>query len=178
MQYMSFKELSPELRDNAWRLVEESFPLAERRSLQRHCQAMDDPEFFAEVVMDQNALIAIVFYWIYDEKYCFVEHLASVAHVRGKGYGAQIMEHIKTKAEIVLLEIEPPVDEITVRRKGFYQRAGFVLNDNYLHIHPTYSPLTKPIELKVMSYPRALDQQEFLRFRDYSLNHILKYVDQ
>lgn len=176
MEFIDSKVADENLRCQAWELIEKSFPPEERRPLKQHIEALADPAFHAEIVTDNNQFIGVVCYWLYDNVYFFGEHLATNPELRGSGYGARIMRNLIDKGHIMLLEIEPPVDEITIRRRNFYERLGFVVND-YLHIHPSYRPSTSEHELVVMSYPRTITQQEFDRFRDYSLNHILTYVE-
>lgn len=176
MEFIDSKIADEDLRRQAWQLVENSFPLEEQRPLDQHIKALSDSAFHAEIITDNERFIGILFYWVYDDNYCFGEHLATNPELRGGGYGAKIMRHLMDKGYITILEIEPPVDEITIRRRNFYERLGFQLND-YKHIHPSYRPTTSAHELKVMSYPRQITPQEFARFRDYSLNHILTYVE-
>jgi hypothetical protein len=42
-----------------------------------------------------------------------------------------------TLHNLVILEIDPPVDSFSIRRKDFYLRLGFHEN-NYQHYHPAY----------------------------------------
>ena len=66
----------------------------------------------------------------------------------------------------VVLEIDPPVDEIARRRQGFYQRCGFAVNP-YPHVHPPYRPEYPGHELVVLSSPRALTPAEYGAFACY-----------
>jgi hypothetical protein len=65
----------------------------------------------------------------------------------------------------VILEIDPPVDELAVRRKRFYQRLGFKTN-SYAHLlHLPYREQFPPHELAVMSYPKYLTEMEYQTFQ-------------
>ena len=66
----------------------------------------------------------------------------------------------------MVLEIDPPVDEIARRRQGFYQRCGFAVNP-YPHVHPPYRPEYPGHELVVLSSPRALPPAEYGAFACY-----------
>lgn len=177
MKLVDTKTLPSEMIDRAWALLEDSFPLNEQRSLEQHIRAMDDSAFHADAIVDGELFVGILFYWVYNDSYLFVEHLAIDPTLRSGGYGKRIMEILLTKGYITILEIDPPEDEISVRRQKFYERLGFVMNP-YLHIHPSYRPTTSPHRLIVMSHPRAISEQEFNEFREYSLGHVLSYVDQ
>lgn len=160
----------------AWELYENSFPLCERRSLDHHIKAVDDNAFYPMVITENGEFIGILFYWLYNDKYCYVEHLATSPEKRCGGYGAKIMKKLQELGYITLLEIEPQVDELTTRRRGFYERQDFVMND-HLHIHPSYRPTTSPHKLEVMSYPREITNEEFLCFRRFLLDNVLHYAD-
>lgn len=45
--------------------------------------------------------------------------------MRGRGYGAQALSLLGERKKTVILEIDPPNDEVSVRRKAFYERAGY-----------------------------------------------------
>ncbi len=53
----------------------------------------------------------------------------------------------------VLLEVEPPVDEITRRRVAFYQSHGLLLRDEVPYIQPPYSPGLPPVPMCIMTSP-------------------------
>ena len=45
--------------------------------------------------------------------------------MRGRGYGAQALSLLGERKKTVILEIDPPNDEVSARRKAFYERAGY-----------------------------------------------------
>ncbi len=59
------------------------------------------------------------------------------------------------KGKTVLLEIDPPVDEISLRRETFYERCGYRANI-HPHVHPPYRAGFPGHELVVMSRPEKL----------------------
>lgn len=44
--------------------------------------------------------------------------------LRGQRYGSRALSMLPNDRPVIL-EIDPPVDEIAIRRKGFYERCGF-----------------------------------------------------
>ncbi len=72
----------------------------------------------------------------------------------------------KEKRKTIILEIDPPVDEKSKRRMGFYERVGFLPN-SFDHIHPPYHNGIKGHELVVMSYPDKLSISEYDLFFQY-----------
>lgn len=174
MRLINTDLVSQEIRLKAWELSESSFPLCERRPHSEHLRALQDPAFHADIIMDDELFIGIIFYWIYDEKYLYVEHLATDSSLRSKGYGNRAMELLLNMGYVTILEIDPPIDEISIRRRGFYERLGFAMSD-HRHIHPSYRSQTEPHELKMMSFPYRISDQEFERFRDYLLHNVMIY---
>ena len=76
----------------------------------------------------------------------------------------------------VILEIDPPEDEISVRRQHFYQRLGFVANP-YTYIHPSFRRPFHPHRLVLMSYPEALTYEEARGFADFIRERVLRYSE-
>ena len=73
----------------------------------------------------------------------------------------------------LVLEIDQPIDDISIRRKSFYTRVGYKEN-NFNHIHPPYSKLNKGHSLSVMSYPDLLTEIEYDNFNSYLKNRVMK----
>ena len=85
---------------------------------------------------------------------------------RGLGIGTKLVQDILSEAgnHPVILEVEPPVDKVTKRRVGFYERLGFVLN-LYPHYQPPLNLTTDMVELKIMSSFKALEEEEQKAYR-------------
>lgn len=176
MKLIETSAVGEPIRTAAWALIESSFPLCEQRPIKQHMLALQDPAFHADIIIEDDKFIGTLFYWIYDLKYCYVEYLATDPSLRGGGYGKLAMELLLDKGYVTILEIDPPIDEISIRRKGFYERLGFTMNP-YKYTHPSYRSSTKPHKLKIMSYPATITPEEFARFHEYAMNHVLSYVE-
>ena len=74
-----------------------------------------------------------------------------------------------------MLEIDPPVDTVSKKRKAFYQRLGFVVSDKE-HIHPSYRNETEAHPLVIMSYPE-LTNEIYHSFQDNLTNQIMQYSE-
>lgn len=83
--------------------------------------------------------------------------------LRGQGLGSRALALLGSCGKTVILEIDPPVDAVSVRRRQFYERAGFVANP-YHHVHPPYHREHAGHELVVMSRPSALTQAQYDAF--------------
>lgn len=115
-------------------LYQISFPLHEQREHASQIEILTNPEYHFDVVRDGDTFVGEVLYWnIGNARY--IEHFCVLPAMRNKHYGQKILAALQNTP--LILEIDPPVDEISIRRKGFYERCGFVAN-SYVHIHPAY----------------------------------------
>ena len=75
-------------------------------------------------------------------------------------------ELLTEKGKAVILEIDQPIDEQSMRRKGFYERCEFVEN-SYVHIHPPYHRGNQVHELILMTFPKEISEGMYESFREY-----------
>lgn len=162
--------------DEGWReamdLYQAAFPAKERRSEEDTVRALSDPEFHACSVWLEGRFAALLFYWQNGEL-TYGEFLAVRPELRGQNIGARIMEWFLRQGDVIL-EIEPPVDELTCRRRGFYERLGFVVND-YHYIHPSYGNPLDPHQLVLMSHRRTLSRPEAEKLARYVRERVMFY---
>ena len=64
------------------------------------------------------------------------------------------------------VEIDPPEDPVSRRRKGFYEGLGLVSNP-WPHIHPPYRLEFSGHALEVMTFPGGWDEGQYRRFARY-----------
>ena len=95
--------------------------------------------------------------------------------MRNRNYGQKALELLSRNEKAVILEIDPPVDAVSIHRKGFYERNGFVENP-YAHIHPPYHQGNVGHTLVVMSFPASITQTAYDDFKHYLDNHVMKDV--
>ena len=75
----------------------------------------------------------------------------------------------------IILEIDPPKDEISVRRRGFYERNGFKLND-FEHFAPAYTSGGSDFELKIMTYPGKISKELYDDFYEFLCAKVKMYI--
>ena len=85
------------------------------------------------------------------------------------------IEHFCVLPKTLMLEIDPPKDDISKRRKGFYERSGFTENE-FPHIHPPYHKGNKGHELVLMTCPKKASQDVFDGFSRYLKEKVMKNV--
>lgn len=129
---------------------------------------LSDEEYYFSLIYDEAVFVGLVLYWE-TEDFIYVEHFCILPELRNKKYGQTVLELLGQRGKTVILEIDPPVDMISVRRKGFYERSGFVEN-SYSHIHPPYHEGNTGHKLVVMSFPDKITQTEYDFFKHH-LDH-------
>lgn len=156
-------DASHRLFHEAWELYEQSFPLEERRPLDWQLDIMSHANYHFELILQEDALVGILLWWSFEEVR-YIEHFATVPALRGRGYGKLILEAFTGRStRPVLLEVEPPHEEIQRRRIRFYEQSGFILNDHYYQ-QPPYHPGQQPLTLLIMTYPAAISAETVAHF--------------
>ena len=89
---------------------------------------------------------------------------------------SRTLEELGRDGKTVVLEIDPPVDDISIRRRHFYERLGFVANP-YEYIHPSFRKPFTPHQLILMSYPGPLTYDEARGFADFVRETVLGYSE-
>ena len=148
-----------------------SFPLFEQRTPQQQSDAFADPRYHLLAWHEERRLMAYISYW--DLGHClYVEHFAVEQAQRGQGTGSEVLRQFCSQAKTaVVLEIDPPVDEVSRKRLRFYEHLGFRHN-THSHLHPAYRQEYAPHRLHIMSYPRHITAEEYGRF-NLDLQHIV-----
>ena len=148
-----------------------SFPLHEQRELPSQERILLDREYHFCLVCDQSVFIGLVLYWETDDA-IYIEHLCILPELRNKKYGEQVLSALKARHKTVILEIDPPADSVSERRKGFYERCGFVENPYRLG-HPPYHRGNSGHSLVVMTYPKPISPKEYRAFNEYLCGKIM-----
>ncbi|MDL2309213.1 GNAT family N-acetyltransferase [Bacteroidales bacterium OttesenSCG-928-B11] len=151
--------------DSFYDLMERSFPATERRSKDDAFLIFTSVPCYQKIGLKKDGkVIALLAYWLFDEC-CFIDHLAVEESLRGQGIGKDLMTYFlqEVKATIVL-EVEPPNDDITRKRIIFYENFGFHLN-TFPYTQPSMQPGQPEIPMMIMSYPESLTQNQFETIR-------------
>ena len=87
--------------------------------------------------------------------FAFAEHFVVKEQYRNNGVGKEMLSLITGMFDNVVLEAEPPVSDIQVRRLNFYKRNGFLENEGEYY-QPAYKEDSGEVRLVIMSYPNKL----------------------
>ena len=151
-----------------------SFPDPEQRDDDAQAAALASADYRFELIYDGDEFAGLMLCWE-AEDFIYVEHFCTAPEIRGRGIGARALALLAQNGKKIILEIDPPVDEISRRRKKFYERAGFAENP-FAHVHPPYHAGYPGHPLVVMSHPRALTDAEYRAFDGYLKNVVMKDV--
>lgn len=159
------------LFEKACALYETAFPWEERRDREEQLRILAKPDYHCTALVENGEFLGILFYWQAEDT-IFLEHFATLPHLRGHGIGAKALKLLQDMGKPILLEIEPPCDEMTHRRCGFYRRNGFLMNP-YFHIQvKLHREDEEDVELKVLTWPEEFSPAEYEAFRAYMLREI------
>jgi len=163
LKYIRLHTTSDVLFEQAWWLYEQAFPPDERRLRASQEHVLLKPMYHFEIVLHHGQFVAILLWWDFKD-IRFIEHFATMPEERGKGMGRKIInEYILRSRKAILLEVDLPLDELSRRRIKFYQQLDFILNP-FPYQQPALHAKSKPVKLKLMSYPKALEQGDLKHF--------------
>lgn len=155
-------------------LYQISFPHHEQREAFSQEKILAEEEYHFGLIYDETIFVGLVLYWE-TESFIYIEHLCILPEMRNKQYGQKALFLFKEKQKNLILEIDPPVDQIAQRRKGFYARCGFIENP-FRHIHPPYHRGNTGHDLVVMTYPNPISQDEYTAFNQYLQNKVMHHA--
>lgn len=98
----------------AMALYEASFPRHEQRLPDEQRAVLSHPEYHFTQLFDGAEFVGLLLYWE-AEDFRYVEHFCVRPELRGRRYGANALEELGRDGKTVVLEIDPPVDEIARR---------------------------------------------------------------
>ena len=175
MEFLKIDKLDTTRWNKVWQLYENSFPTAEKRKEEDQLRAFADERFFPLSAWNGSELVGLLFYWEWDN-YRYLEHIAVNSHLRGNGYGSQMLRHLRDSEKTIILEIDPLTNELSVRRLQLYERAGFTLTP-YRFVHLPYRLHVEPIELLILSYPKMITKAQHSDFLRFLNEEVIKYCE-
>ena len=161
------------LFEASFALYEASFPPNERRTREDHLRAMQDADFSPLGAVEAGNLLADVFLWE-TENFSYLEHFAVQPSLRGHGCGTELLRQLLGRDKPLILEIEPPEDARTCRRKRFYERNGLWAQP-FRHVQLPFQGESPIVPLVIMA-DRYLTAQQCRAFQQYLLDRVVRYT--
>lgn len=115
---------SDPMYQEALKLYQISFPYHEQREKISQEEILNDREYHFSLIYDEDKFVGLILYWK-NESFLYIEHFCILPEMRNKQYGQKTLNLLKEQNKTLMLEIDPPKDDISKRRKGFYERSGF-----------------------------------------------------
>jgi MinD-like ATPase involved in chromosome partitioning or flagellar assembly len=148
----------------AFALCKASTTVCEQRSLDKQIALMANyPSYHFDAIMEGDALAGILLYWEL-MGYTYVEHFALHPLMCNLGMGRKALTMFCGTRPLVVLEIDPPVNEVTAARDMFSQLNDFMPNE-YVGLYPVSRERFFPRGPIVMSYPEKLTEQQYRRIQ-------------
>ena len=165
--------LQPQDFDKMYRLMEESFPQNEYLPYKYQKARLREEDYVVYTLPDPETADIQAFLAVWNfQKLTFVEHFAVNPAYRNGGIGGRFLrELVESRPQMVSLEVELPETEMAKRRIRFYERNGFHYND-YPYYQPPFRKEDEPLPLRIMTTERSLEEEEFLRMKDFLYAHI------
>ena len=174
MQFERLTNVQHPLYERAMELYGVSFPAHEQREAASQMKILDDPEYHFTLVYDGELFVGLILYWE-TERFVYVEHFCILPEMRNRKYGQQALQLLCRCGKTIILEIDPPTEPVSIRRKFFYERCGFVKNP-YSHIHPPYHRGNRGHDLVIMSFPVQIIRNVYDDFRHHLEHHVMADV--
>lgn len=165
MRFERLTDTADEMYPKAMELYGVSFPFHEQREGDSQAGIMGHKEYQFNLIYDGDEFAGLMLCWE-TARFIYVEHFCILPALRNRRYGQRALELLKERGQPIILEIDPPVDQVSVRRKGFYKRLGFRSN-GCRHCHPAYHRGYAGHDLVVMSCPEPLSKEEYNEFNRY-----------
>lgn len=161
------------LYPQAERLFIGAFPANERRNLKAQRDNTDNNPLFRyyAIVMD-NEFAGILTAWDFST-FRYIEHFAIVPEKRSAGIGAKALrQFIEMCVSPIVLEVEIPLDDMSVRRIDFYRRQGLSLWENIDYYQPPYHEGDGILPMRLMTTDGLDHERDFEKVKC----HLYKYV--
>lgn len=175
MEFVRIQSENNKYWNEVMNMYASSFPIFEQRTLNDQISALQDDNYYCMAICESNSLIGLIFYWDLSE-YVYIEHFAISSNLRGKSYGSKVIKEFCENNKNIILEIDPPLDDISIKRLRFYSKLGFKLQD-FEYIHPSFRKDTPAHTLKIMTYPNDITKDEFDDFSKFLNDKIMKYSE-
>lgn len=129
-----------------------SFPVSERRDFELLKQLLiNESRFLVTALLKDGEYAGFITSWQFSE-FCYIEHFAIDESARNGGIGGKALQQFLSVCDVpVVLEVELPVEEMSKRRVGFYERLGFKLDTNPYR-QPPYRVGEEWLDLRLMTY--------------------------
>ncbi len=132
------------------KIYEQSFPPNERRAFEKVINLLADKRFYLFAVTFENEVVGMLSKWDFST-FVYIEHFAVSEEFRGNGLGSHVLQKvIRDESRQIVLEVELPEDEFSLKRIKFYKQLGFsICSESY--IQPPYDKYKEAVPMLIMT---------------------------
>lgn len=147
-------------------LLINAFPAEERRDLSMQKELADNCTLFHNtLILHEQVPIGLITYWNFIN-YHYIEHFAIHPSQRNGGYGQKVLNHLHEQLNTpIILEVERPTNELSMRRIGFYQRLGYKLWEKD-YFQPPYRDGDHFFPMYLMAYGSLDKDKDYEKIKD------------
>ena len=143
-----------------YKIMEKSFPTDEYRPFDEQKALFEKDEYKVYIREVDGEIQAFIAIWEF-ASLVYIEHFAVNPLYRNIGIGSDILREVTASTnKLVCLEVEPPNEDISIRRIGFYERNGFYLC-NHHYMQPAISDGRRPVPLRIMTFGKKIGKLKF-----------------
>ncbi len=169
-----FERITEATFDEIFPLLEAAFPVTELRIKEDQRKLLEEKTYRLYGVRKDGRFAAVFATWEIDD-FLYIEHFAVREDCRNGGYGGDLLDRLlKEKGRPMVLEVEVPEDELTYRRVRFYERHGLVYNE-YPYLQPPLRKGNALLPLRFMTYPDAIDEKTYERYKKRMYRIVYQY---
>jgi ribosomal protein S18 acetylase RimI-like enzyme len=147
--------------ENVAELYEQAFPHEERRNLPAQQLLLNNGALRLALLENDGVYAGFVFYWQLTD-FVFIEHFAISPGLRSSGIGSEVMQLMQQEHPRIVLEVEPPHADDSVRRIRFYERLGFKAYA-YPYLQPPYLAGGTPLNMLLMQKGMSPEEHTFTK---------------
>lgn len=166
-------------RHFARELFESAFPISERPDFSSLRNRNNDLFHFMVATNSSDEFdqpVGILSYWNFPDL-VYIEHFAIHSELRGQGLGkAVFLNFLSQQTSQVVLEVEPPHDELSEHRIDFYRSMGLTITP-YQYLQPSYHNDDTTVPLLIMT-KYEINDDEFAEIREILYRQVYHCIPQ
>ena len=158
------------------KIYENSFPVNERRDFIKLITLLSDIKFQLLAITFENEVVGMLSKWDFDS-FIYIEHFAIASDFRGNGMGSYILQNLlQDEIRQIVLEVELPDDEISLKRIKFYEKFGFhCCQERY--IQPPYDKDKESVSMLLMTTQLIDSLQDFQYIKNILYHEVYNFIE-
>ena len=175
MQHQYFRA-TPSDFERIFEIMDASFPDNEMRTKEKQFELFTTNNYYNIFCIgnDTSRILGFIIVWLFDE-FIFIENFATDETARGAGLGGDLLDFVIHKFnKDVILEVEPPQDDLKRRRIGFYKRHDFIYHE-FEYLMPPLHEGDEFLPLQIMTYKKEFTSEAFEYYKDFIYRIVYEY---